>query len=132
MKHYICRRCGDIVAMVNGGGERLSCCSSRMEELTPKWEGQGAEKHTPSMEQFGNRVHIWLPHPMEREHRVDWICLVTDKGSQRKLLSPLGESSADFYLDDGERVIRAFAYCNLHGLWVLDIAKNQDSKQSEK
>ncbi len=132
MKHYVCKRCGDLVAMVNGDGKRLACCDCSMEELTPRWEGLGAEKHTPTMEQYGNRVHVWVPHPMEREHRVDWICLVTDKGSQRKLLAPGGESFAEFYLDEDERVIKAFAYCNLHGLWVLDIAPKGETKQKNK
>ena len=124
MKHFVCKDCGTLVALVNGGGKRLCCCDRSMTELTPKWEGAGAEKHTPKISTSGNRVTVSVPHPMEREHRVDWVCLVTDRGSQRKLLEDGKDSSAEFYLSEGERVIKAFAYCNLHGLWVTEATRS--------
>lgn len=129
MKHFICKECGTLVSLVNGGGKRLSCCEMHMDELTPKWEGTGSEKHTPRVAYDGNRISVSVPHPMDRDHRVDWVCIVTDRGSQRKLLEDEKGCSAEFYLSDDERLIKAFAYCNLHGLWVSDVEPDIDNEK---
>ena len=51
------------------------------------------------------------------EHYIEWISLETNKGNQRKVLQPNNPPTAQFALLDGEEVITAYAYCNLHSLW---------------
>jgi superoxide reductase len=60
---------------------------------------------------------------MERDHAVNWVCLVTDKGSQRKRLEVGKEPKVTFLTEESEKILGAFAYCNLHGLWVSEVDK---------
>jgi len=125
MKHFVCNGCGNLVAMVNDSGVRIHCCSKKMDEVTPKVTDDAKEKHKPHVELKGSEVRITVGpadnrHPMTPEHGVAWICLVTTEGSHRKILPPDGESEARFKLTPGEKIIKAFAYCNLHGLWVYE------------
>lgn len=110
--------------MVNDTGRNIGCCGKNMSEVTPRAEDAHGEKHTPILDMTkGNRIRITVGpadnrHPMTEEHGVAWVCLVTNEGSHRKKLRPDGEAEAEFLLSEGERPIKAFAYCNLHGLWV--------------
>ena len=125
MKHFICRPCGNIVATVNYTGKKLSCCHREMEELTPECKQALGDKHTPSLRIDGSRVTVFVGekvggHPMDKEHSVEWVSLITDKGNQRKVLDPDARPEATFYIGEDERVIRAFAFCNVHGLFVSE------------
>ncbi len=125
MRHYVCRACGNLVAMVNDTGRRIGCCSKNMDELTPNATDASEEKHTPRIKLSDGKVTVSVgtadnAHPMLPEHAISWVCLVTTRGSQRKTLIPDGKSEVTFLLDKDERVIKAFAYCNLHGLWVTE------------
>ena len=126
MKHYVCRACGNLVAMINDTGRRIGCCSRNMEELVPNVTDASREKHKPVISVKGDEVTVRVglegnEHPMLPEHAVAWVCLVTTGGSQRKILRPDGKAEAKFYLTKDEKVIKAFAYCNLHGLWVAEV-----------
>lgn len=125
MKHFICKPCGNLVATVNYTGKKLCCCNREMVELVPNVTDASAEKHTPSVKQRGNTVTVYVGeaaggHPMDKDHSVSWVSLVTDKGNQRKVLNPDEKPEAVFYIGDDERVVKAFAFCNLHGLWVTE------------
>lgn len=126
MKHYVCKFCGNLVAMVNDTGRNIGCCGKNMSEVTPVADGDKREKHTPVAEMKGDKIRITVgpadnKHPMTHEHGVAWVCLVTTEGSHRKKLRPDGEAEAEFLLSPGEKPIKAFAYCNLHGLWVSEL-----------
>ena len=102
-----------------------------MEELVPNTTDASREKHTPSISTVGDTVTVTVgsgdnAHPMLPEHAVAWVCLVTNVGSQRKILRPDGRAEARFLLVPGERPIKAFAYCNLHGLWVAEVKRGSD------
>ena len=126
MKHYTCRFCGNLVAMVNDTGRNIGCCGKDMTEVTPiaadEMDKKG-EKHTPVIENDHGTVRITVGpegnrHPMNEDHSIGWVCLVTNEGSHRKTLSPNGSDVAEFKLSKGERPIAAFAYCNVHGIYV--------------
>ena len=51
------------------------------------------------------------------EHYIGWIVLETNLGTQRKELSPAQAPEARFALLEGEEVVAAYEWCNLHGLW---------------
>jgi len=51
------------------------------------------------------------------EHWIQWIYLQTEKGGQRVDLHPGEEPVAHFVLAEGDKVVAAYEYCNLHGLW---------------
>ena len=43
--------------------------------------------------------------------------LETKAGNQRKILHPGEAPHAVFYIAEDDEVIKAYEYCNLHGLW---------------
>lgn len=78
------------------------------------------EKHVPVIETEGQKVIVKVgsvPHPMTEEHLVGFIVLHTDKRVLRVDLTPSDAPEATFVLEDGEKAIAAYEYCNLHGLW---------------
>ncbi len=120
MKFYICKHCGNIVAMVRESGAPISCCGEKMSEIIPGTTDAAVEKHVPVIEVNGNIVTVTVGeviHPMIPEHYIEWIAISTNKGNQRKLLKPGEEPKACFALCEGEQVEAAYAYCNLHSLW---------------
>ena len=58
-----------------------------------------------------------VTHPMLPEHYIEWVVLVTDKGIQKKQFKPGDEPKAEFALLEGEKVVTAYEFCNLHKLW---------------
>jgi superoxide reductase len=118
-KFYICRKCGNIIGMVQPSGVPVVCCGERMEQLLPNTTDAAGEKHVPVVTVEGNTVSVKVgsvEHPMTDEHYIQWIYLETEKGGQRKELKPGEKPEVKFTLIDDDPV-GAFAYCNLHGLW---------------
>ena len=120
MKFYQCEICGQIVAIVHETAAPLVCCGKPMKEMVPGSIDASHEKHVPVIEVDGNKVWVTVgsaPHPMMPEHYIEWISLRTQTGNQRKELKPGMEPRVCFRICDGDEVLGAFAFCNLHGLW---------------
>ena len=120
IKFFKCLRCGQIVAKVKETGAKLVCCGQDMVELIPNTTDAANEKHVPVIHQDGNKVVVSVgsvAHPMQDVHYIEWILLATNKGNQRHTLKPNEAPETTFALTEGEEVIAAYAYCNLHGLW---------------
>lgn len=95
-----------------------------MEEMTPCSTDGSFEKHVPEIRTEGDEVTVVVgsvPHPMLKEHWIEWIALETRCGNQRKALKPEAEPKACFRICYGDEVIAAYAYCNLHGLWKATV-----------
>ena len=120
MKFYRCAHCGNMVAMVKASGVPVVCCGEPMEEIIPGTTDAAVEKHVPEYEVKGNIVEVTVgavEHPMLDAHYIQWILLETKQGRQRKSLLPGQKPVATFALTEGDSVIAAYEYCNLHGLW---------------
>ena len=109
-KLYKSKSCGTIVGKVFDDGGVLACCGEDMEELVPK-TADSATKVT-----VGSTLH-----PMTEEHHIQFIILETNLGFQRKALKVDGEPVATFAIQDGEKVVAAYEYCNIHGFWVNEL-----------
>jgi superoxide reductase len=59
-----------------------------------------------------------VEHPMTEAHLIEWIILLTDKGSYKYNFKANDKPECKFILRKDEKVIHAYAYCNLHGLWM--------------
>ena len=57
---------------------------------------------------------------MLEAHYIMWIVLETSHGYQKRFLHPGEKPVAQFALAEGETVIAAYEYCNLHGLWKAE------------
>lgn len=123
-KFYMCRHCGNIIAFVKSSGVPVICCSEKMQEIIPGSVDASVEKHLPVIKVDGSQVTVTVGsvlHPMTEKHYIEWISLQTEQGNQRKELTPESEPVAKFALADGDRVVAAYAYCNLHGLWKTEV-----------
>jgi len=123
-KFLICRHCGNIVAYVRESGVPVVCCGEEMKVLLPGTTDASLEKHVPVISVDGNIVTVAVgsvAHPMVPEHYIQWISLQTTQGNQRKELKPGDAPVAVFALADGDSVVSAYEYCNLHSLWKKDV-----------
>src|SRR3712207_1010558 len=108
---------GDILErLVNAGGELAG-----LEALAANSTDGAGEKHVPVIEVSGNKVVVKVgeaAHPMLEKHHISFVVLLTEKTVQRVDLDHEGEPVAEFALAEGDKVVAAYEYCNLHGLWV--------------
>ncbi|MFH1404316.1 MAG: desulfoferrodoxin [Candidatus Altiarchaeota archaeon] len=115
---YKCDVCGNIVELLFVGGGELVCCGQPMKLLAENTVDAAKEKHVPVIEETddGYRVTVGsVPHPMEKEHYIQWIELIADGVSYMKFLKPGDTPEAEFCVKAGE--VTAREYCNLHGHW---------------
>ena len=122
-KFYICPHCGNIVEMVHDAGVKPFCCGQKMNELIPNTVDASGEKHIPAVKVGEGVVEVnvgSVDHPMVDVHWIEWVQLVTDKGSYRKWLNP-GEAPNVKFLRSEEKPVAVYAYCNLHGLWKTEL-----------
>ncbi len=120
MKFYKCPACGTIVASVVENCGPVQCCGKPMQVLEPNTVDAAVEKHVPVIKVDGNLVTVTVSsveHPMVPEHLIEWVVLQTKEGNQRKELAAGQKPEVTFAMVDGDEVLGAFAYCNLHGLW---------------
>ena len=123
-KFLLCRRCGNLIEMINDSGVTPICCGTDMDVLTANTTEAATEKHIPVVEINGNIAKVTVgevPHPMEEAHYIEWIYLETNKGIKRVNLKPGDEPVVSFTLAEDETVSSAYAYCNLHGLWLKEL-----------
>ena len=122
-KFYVCAHCRNIVEMVHDAGVSIHCCGQKMDELVPNSVEASGEKHIPAVTVHEEYVEVnvgSVDHPMVDVHWIEWVQLVSDKGSYRKELNPGEAPNVKFLLAD-EKPLAVYAYCNLHGLWKKDL-----------
>ena len=122
-KFLLCRRCGNLIEMINDSGITPICCGTDMTEVVANTTEAATEKHIPVIEVSNNIAKITVGevlHPMEESHYIEWIYLETNKGIKRVRLEPGIKPIASFALLKDEEVLKAYAYCNLHGLWMKE------------
>lgn len=115
---YKCNVCGNIVEMVHGGVGELVCCGLPMELKKEQKDEKGlTEKHRPIIENKDDGATIKIgsiPHPMEKEHYIEWVEVITKTKNCRYILSAGDKPEIRSYQKDHSYVR---AYCNIHGLW---------------
>ncbi len=122
LKFYHCEKCDNFVVLLNEP-KSSACCDSSMKEIIPGSVDASKEKHVPVIKADGSQVKVHVgsvDHPMEEKHYIEFIILETNQGFQKKDLKPGDAPEAAFALTEGEKVLRAYAYCNLHGMWVAE------------
>ena len=95
----------------------------KLVELIPNTTDAAGEKHVPVIKADGNCVKVEVgavAHPMLDAHYITFIVLETSQGYQKKDLKPGEKPEAVFALAEGETVVAAYEYCNLHGLWKAE------------
>lgn len=126
MKFYQCSICGNILEAIHDADVTPECCGVEMEVLTAGETDGATEKHVPVIQISdidNDKKHVQIKvgevqHPMSKEHCIEWIILKTDRGVYRKCLKQDEEPAVGFCIAKEECVRAAYAWCNLHGLWV--------------
>ncbi len=122
-KFYKCKSCGQFIAIVDKKECPVKCCGEPMEEIIANTVDAAKEKHVPVVTIEGNIVNVAIgsvEHPMTEAHLIEWVCLETEKGMQRKYLTSADKPSVSFALTTDDKAVAVYAYCNLHGLWKAD------------
>ena len=117
---FICKHCGNIIAMIKNSGVPIQCCGEDMQEIIPGTTEASEEKHIPVYKTEGDKVTVSVgstQHPMEPQHYIEWVCIESDDGFQYKRLSPNTPPKASFSLSKGDSVKAVYAFCNQHSLW---------------
>lgn len=120
MKFFRCPICGNIVVHVKNSSVPVHCCGKPMVELVPNTVDASKEKHVPVVNLFNESAMVVVgadAHPMIPTHFIEWIAIQTETGLQIHNLKPGEAPCYEFHMQEDLRVIAAFAYCNLHGLW---------------
>ena len=122
-RFFICKHCGNMVGLIDDKGAPLVCCGEEMTELVPNTAEAAQEKHLPVVTVDGSRVTVKIgsaAHPMEEAHHIAFVYVETERGGQRKQLTPGEEPCLEFsFVND--KPVAVYAYCNLHGLWETGI-----------
>lgn len=115
---YKCKICGNIVEVIHRGNGELICCGQPMDLLEEKNE-EGNEKHIPVLENTNTGIKVKIgsvQHPMEENHYIEWIEVITEDRVYKRFLNPGNEAEAEFNIKM-EEIKEVRAYCNIHGLW---------------
>ena len=56
-------------------------------------------------------------HPMAPEHRIEWIALTDGDRVEIQKLGLTTDPIARFSMTGEKGKLRAYAFCNIHGLW---------------
>ena len=110
-------KCGTVVTKLF----EAECEGGPLEELIPNTTDAAGEKHVPVIAVNGQEVTVTVgevAHPMMDAHYITFVALETDKGAIVRQLKPGEEPVAKFTIASDEKVIAAYEYCNLHGLWM--------------
>lgn len=120
MKIYKCDKCGKMIYVLKDSACTPKCCGDAMTELTANTTDGAREKHVPVVTTNGNDIDVVVgstEHPMEEKHSIQWIALESEQGVQFKHLQPGDAPKASFALSSDDKLVAAYEYCNLHGLW---------------
>lgn len=123
-KFFLCQICGNLIVKIIDSGVEPICCGEPMVELEPNLVDASHEHHVPTFHHtdYGTIVvEIGSqPHPANEAHHICFIYLETTKGCQLQYVTPGTPARAEFFGCSGS-VTAIYAYCNLHGLWKLEV-----------
>ena len=117
VKFYNCSICGNIVGLIDGNMEHITCCGKPMEVMSANTTDGSVEKHVPVYEKVEDELVVKvgaIEHPMKKEHYIMWIAQVTENKTTRVRLYPEQATETRFPYIKGATL---YAYCNKHGLW---------------
>ncbi len=116
-----CKTCNALIKVIkdcNNEDCKIMCCGTPMEELVPNSVDAAHEKHVPTYEKVEDEILVKVNHVMEKEHYIEWLCMVHDNLEYMVKLYPEQEAQARFPYIPNSTI---YAYCNKHGLWSAQV-----------
>ena len=121
-RFFKCRHCGNVIQKVVDSKVPVVCCGEKMEELVPGTVEASVEKHLPVVTWIDEKtikVEVGsVAHPMLPEHHIAFVYVETENGGIRVDLNDKPEAVIAL---GAEKPVAVYEYCNLHGLWRLDV-----------
>lgn len=118
---YKCPTCNNLIGLIQGDASHITCCGKPMELLIANSVDAAKEKHVPVYEKDGDEMVVRVGkvnHPMDEDHYIMWIAVVSDNQTTRVRFYPNQEPVARFKYIPGSVI---YAYCNKHGLWKNEV-----------
>ncbi len=118
---YKCPVCNNLIGLIQGDAQHITCCGKPMELLVANSVDAATEKHVPVYEKDGDEMVVRVgevSHPMDEDHYIMWIAVVSDNQTTRVRFYPNQEPVARFKYIPGSII---YAYCNKHGLWKNEV-----------
>ena len=123
-RFFVCKHCGNLVAVVNDSKVPMVCCGEKMEELIPGTIEASHEKHIPVVEVNGDSLYIKVgevEHPMIETHWITHIFVVMGNKVLKVSLNPNEKPEATVLLNGYKGKVEVYEYCNLHGLYKTEL-----------
>ena len=114
-KFYVCPVCGNAIQAT--GEAVITCCGITLPPLEAEIPDPD---HIISLEVVEDEYYVTVDHPMTKTHYISFLAAVSDQNVQFTKLYPEGDASTRFKIN---RVERIYAYCNHHGLFVLNLKR---------
>lgn len=130
-KYYKCNVCGNIIEKVHDSGLTPMCCMRDMEEMVPENNEALETSHKPISDKHKRKCIVCVGenfHPMDENHYIEWIEIVTNRGIHRRYLHPGFEPIVTFRVGKNEKILEIYAYCNRHNLWKSDFDENTEGE----
>ncbi len=124
LKFYRCNTCGNLFFVMVDPDVRPTCCGNDMEILDCTHGVEGSEKHLPIIEVKANNTEVQVGlqlHSMTPEHRIEWIALTDGDRVEIQRLTLSTPPVVKFSKMSGKGGLRAYAFCNIHGLWQSEL-----------
>ena len=113
IQFYICPNCGNMItAMIE---TNLSCCGKKLKPLQLK---KAPESERLIVEKIENDFYITANHPMEREHYISFVALLTMDSMILRKQYPEWDLQVRIPIFAHGRLLW---YCNQHGLFYQEI-----------
>lgn len=132
-RFYFCNSCGNLLIAAIASGVIPYCCGEEMEMLTANTSDGNLEKHLPVVtfkSEHALNVNVGSePHPMTPQHNIRFICLETSTEVIVRYLQDNDPPEACIRFSG--KPIAVYAYCNIHGLWRVDVTQKPEDCSSK-
>ena len=116
-KFYVCPVCGNAIQAT--GEAVITCCGITLPPLEAEIPDPD---HAISLEVVEDEYYVTVDHPMTKTHYISFLAAVSDQNVQFTKLYPEGDAATRFKIN---RVERIYAYCNHHGLFMLNLKRGR-------
>ena len=113
MLFYVCPDCGNMITAM--ADANISCCGKIMTAIKPQ---KSDERHKLNVEIIETDYYLTTAHPMEREHYITFVALITADGLIMKKLYPQWDMQARIPFRKHGRLVW---HCSKDGLFYMDI-----------
>ncbi len=110
---FVCSQCGNIITA--GGTPDIVCCGRKLERLTAQDADDMHLLHTQKVE---DEIFITARHPMEKEHSIAFVAMVTGDKLQLFRQYPQWEMQLRLKRQGSGKL---YFYCTKHGLYQQSI-----------